>query len=146
MLVTAIRGAAAVATWGLALWLTFRLPQNAAALGVMIAGAAYMCLFNPRAEGLTYAMLALPCAIVVSSALYHQERARTLWVSAAALLFLIGSNGITTATINLTRHWFKPALFVVLFVLMAVAIARTPNPYRRRRVTERQNGTPAATI
>ena len=90
----------------------------------MICAAGYMCLFNPRAEGLTYALLALPCAIMISAGLY-EGRERTLWIACAAMLFLLGANGLTPTTISATKHWFKPALFPILFVAMAAAIART---------------------
>jgi hypothetical protein len=53
-----IRCFAAFATWMAAIVLCARLPRNAAALAVMVLAASYMCLFNPRAEGVTYAILA----------------------------------------------------------------------------------------
>jgi glycosyl transferase family 87 len=123
-LIAIIRCIAALAAWAIALWISFRLPRNAAVLGVMIIGASYMCLFNPRAEGLTYSILALPCAMVIGVYLY-EGRARVLWAMAAVTMVVVGSNGISIGILNLTRYWFKPAVFIGLLVLMAVAIAKT---------------------
>lgn len=122
--VATLRVVAALATFALALRFALRLPSNAAALGVTIAGAAYMCLFNPRAEGLTYAILALPCALVVAAGLY-ESRAQTWWAACAALLVIVGSNGISGGIYALTGAWYKPALFVLLFTVMAMACACT---------------------
>lgn len=123
VVIAVIRVVAALASFAMALWLTRRLPQNAAALAVFILSAAYMCLFSPRAEGLTYAMLGLPCALVIAAGLY-EGRARFLWGSAAALLIAVGSNGVSPWLLDMTRFWFKPALFAALLILMAVAVAR----------------------
>jgi hypothetical protein len=121
---TAIRCAAALGALATALWLCARLPRNAAALAVMILGSGYMCLFNPRSEGLTYAVLALPCAIMIALYLY-QGRERALWATAAAGVFLAGTSHITGGLLNLTRDWFRPTVFIFLFVLMTIALART---------------------
>jgi hypothetical protein len=121
---TAIRCAAALGALAMALWLSSRLPRNAAALAVVILGSGYMCLFNPRAEGLTYAVLALPCAVMI--ALYfYQGRERALWATAAVGVFLAGNSHLTGGLLNLTRDWFRPTVFTLLFVLMTIAVAKT---------------------
>ena len=124
--IAVIRGVAAVATWMAALWIAFRLPPNSAALGVFTLAAAYMCLFNPRAEGLTYAMMGLPCALAAVAGL-QRGGARWLWASAAALLVIVGSNGVTAGILELTRFWFKPALCTLALLLIALAVIRTRN-------------------
>ena len=122
--ITIIRCAAAFATWAIALWCSLHLPRNAAALAVMVLAANYMCLFNPRAEGLTYAILALPYAVVIASYLY-QGYAQPLWIAAAVVLVLLGSNGIFGGIFNSTRHWFKPTVAPLLLMLMTIALAKT---------------------
>lgn len=120
-LIIVIRCAAALGTWALALWLSLRLPQNIAALAVIVLGASYMCLFNPRAEGVTYSIIALPIAIVIG--LYLQAgRGRAWWTASAITLFVAGTNGIARGIFEPTRIWFKPAMTVLLLVLMAVAL------------------------
>jgi hypothetical protein len=123
-LVNLMRCLAAIATWGLAMWLIRRLQPNTAGLIVMILAASYMCLFNPRAEGLSYALPALPCAIIISAGLC-QDRERTLWIACAAILFFNGVNGITYTALKATQFWFKPIFFSILLALMIIAIART---------------------
>ncbi|MEI8154451.1 MAG: glycosyltransferase family 87 protein [Hyphomicrobiales bacterium] len=119
-----IRCAAALMTFLLALGLFLRLPRNAAALAVIVLGASYMCLFNPRTEAVTYSILALPCAIVIGVHLC-EGRERTLWLSAAAILVLIGCNGLSLWFLKLTQYWYRPVIVAVLLVLMAIAIRKS---------------------
>ena len=121
---TVVRIAAAAASWAIALWLCYQLPRNAAALAVMMIGTTYMCLFNPRAEGITYALLALPIAIAISMHL-HEVRSRAWWIMTAAILVMAGSNGLTSKLFHLTEYWFKPTLIAVLLATMAIAVTKT---------------------
>jgi hypothetical protein len=119
-----IRCVAAVAIWMVALWFDAHLSRNAAALAAMVLAATYMCLFNPRAEGLTYAILALPCAVVIALHLCEGQE-RPLWTTAATILVLLGCNGIFGAIFNMTRLWFKPIVTMLLLTLIGIAVAKT---------------------
>ncbi len=119
-----VRVVAALATWTTALWLYFKLPPNARALSVMVLAASYMCLFNPRAEGLTYTIVALPCAVVIAMHLFEGS-ARPWWIAAAAVLVLMGSNSAVGSIFQLTKFWFKPALLPLVLILMALALSKT---------------------
>ena len=125
MQATLVRCLAAIATWALALLFYRRLLPNAAALAVMVLAMSYMCLFNPRAEGVTYAIIALPLASVISLGIYSSDKLRLVWFVQAAVLLLLGCNGIFRAISNLTNFWFKPALTICLLCLMGLTIVKS---------------------
>jgi hypothetical protein len=91
----------------------------------MVLAMSYMCLFNPRAEGVTYAIIALPLASVISLGIYSSDKLRLVWFVQAAVLLLLGCNGIFRAISNLTNFWFKPALTICLLCLMGLTIVRS---------------------
>lgn len=121
--VLVIRCVAAVVTWLLALTLFLRLRPNAAALAVIIFAASYMCLFNPRAEDVTYSIIALPCAVVIATH-YYDGQSRMLWIALAAILMAMGCNGIFGEIYALTKFWYRPACTVLLLMLVGITLAQ----------------------
>src|SRR5205085_11585911 len=92
----------------------------AAALVVVALDASYICLFNPRSEGVTYAMPALPWALLIA-VLFSECRNRALWTLAAAILFLMGCTALTPGMIEITKYWSKPTMFIGFLALTGYA-------------------------
>ena len=112
-----IRSGAAVLTWASAAASARKLRPNAAALAVTVAAMSYMCLFNPRAENVTYSIIAVPYGAVVALHLVDQ-RVRPLWIAETGLLVILGFNGVSAQLAALTAFWFKPVVTLTILTLM----------------------------
>ena len=113
--VTAVRVLAALATSAASLLALWRFERRHAVFIAVVLAAFYVCLFNPRQEGSTYAALALPFATALVYAAGEERNRRTAaWLS--ALLVAGGLTGIATPIHQATQFWFKPAVSIVVFV------------------------------
>ena len=117
--ITAGRAVAALAALGFALGMKRRFPGDPAraAFGVMLLGALYLMLFNPRTEENSYVMLAGFTALLAAGDLLT-GRDRRGWVLALLCLLLAVEN--MGPVYKLTRIWFKP-LVSTLFALVLLA-------------------------
>jgi alpha-1,2-mannosyltransferase len=117
---TAIRGAAAVATLGLCWLATRRFPAAVAALFTLTLGTIYLMLFNPRTEGVSYAILGPAAAIWAT-----REIVARRWVIAVPLiafcLILQFSRLITAGDGN---YWVRPLTTLAFATLVVCEIFR----------------------
>ncbi|RWL80748.1 MAG: DUF2029 domain-containing protein [Mesorhizobium sp.] len=104
---TIVRVVAGLLTLWLVLQFDRRLDSNLGGLAVFLAAACYMCVFNPRVEQNTYAMVAVPAGL--SIALLWQEKGAviTRWLL-AALLFVTGLTSVDSRLHDLFHPWFRP--------------------------------------
>lgn len=78
-----VRAVAGVATLGLAIWACRRMNALGAAMSVLTLGAIYITLFNPRTEGLSYAIIGPVLAAWATRELWDRR-----WLSAVPLVVL----------------------------------------------------------
>lgn len=78
-----LRAIAGVAMLGLAIWAHRRMTPLASAMSVLTLGAIYITLFNPRTEGLSYAIIGPVLAAWATRELWERR-----WPSAVSLIVL----------------------------------------------------------
>jgi hypothetical protein len=110
----AIRTIAALPTLTAILWFAHRGERRTAGLAISVVATYYMCVFNPRVEGETYALLAVPFGLSISL-MYRREGATYPSLALGALLFVSGFSGVETHIHKLIDHWFQPTVCTVIF-------------------------------
>lgn len=112
---TAIRVVAALATLAAAFHFARYGDRRTAALAIVVLASFYMCVFNPRVEGNTYAMLAVPFGLSISL-MYRRQGATSLSVVLGALLFVTGLSGVDIHLHRLTDFWMEPVMCTLVFL------------------------------
>jgi hypothetical protein len=118
-LLTAVRAIAALGTLA-AGWLAVRRFDWIGPVYVLALGAAYLMLFNPRTEGLSYVILAPAAAIWATRELLNRR-----WLPFAGLLVLCLSFQFSTQiTLGKKNYWVRPLGTIGFAALVLVEIAR----------------------
>ena len=119
VIITAVRGLAAVLTLGLSLLVMRRFHGDRAlqAFGVLLLGALYLMLFNPRTEENSYVILAGFTALLAARDLLAGETRRGKWLALFCLLLAVENYGFIY---KLTRIWFKPLITTLFLALLAM--------------------------
>ena len=100
-----------VVAGSLTLWVVLqfdrRLDPNVSGLAIFLTAASYMCVFNPRVEQNTYAMVAVPAGLSIALLWREKGTAITRWLL-AALLFVTGLTSIDLRLHDFFHLWFRP--------------------------------------
>ncbi len=104
---TIVRVVAAALTLWLVLQFDRKLDANMRGLAIFLVAAFYMCVFNPRVEQNTYAMIAVPAGVAIAL-LWRDEKAGAMRWFLAALLFLTGLTSVDRGLHNFFYPWFRP--------------------------------------
>lgn len=110
---TAIRVIIAMLTLSAVLWFDRKLESGTAGLAIFLAASFYMCVFNPRVEPNTYAMIAVPAGLAVAL-LWREEQGGVLASVLSILLFLTGLTGVDRHMHDFFYPWFRP--IAVIFI------------------------------
>ncbi|UDL88435.1 glycosyltransferase 87 family protein [Mesorhizobium sp. PAMC28654] len=110
---TIVRVIAALMALSAVLWYDRRMERGTAVLAIFVVGAFYMCVFNPRVEPNTYAMIAIPSGVAIAL-LWRQEQGGALRLVLMALLVLSGMTGIFRPIHEFLSPWLRP--IVVSFI------------------------------
>lgn len=116
---TLIRGAAAAAALGMSLLAARRFPGPARALFVVAVGVAYIMIFSPRTEGVTYAMIGPMVAVFAA-----RETLDRRWVAAAPLIVLCLLLQFSRAVTNGPNNWVRPLGTIVFAGYLCRGIVR----------------------
>lgn len=112
---TVIRAVAALATLAAAFHFVRTGERRTAALVIVVLASFYMCLFNPRSEGNTYAMLAVPFGLSISL-MYRREGWAFVPLVLGGLLFLTGFSAVHPLLHRFTELWIQPTMCTVVFL------------------------------
>lgn len=104
---TIVRVVAGLATLWLVLRYDRRLEPNVSGLAIFLAAAFYMCVFNPRVEQNTYAMVAVPAGLAIAL-LWREKGGGTMCWFLATLLFVTGLTSVDMRLHDLFHLWFRP--------------------------------------
>jgi hypothetical protein len=109
---TALRAGAALLTLACCWRLRRLAPAPVAELFMLTISAAYLMVFNPRTEGNSYVILAVPLAVITAwTIVYGGSRRRVVLLVAACVLL-----GIAHLFVPHQRdRWIRPAVAVVVF-------------------------------
>jgi hypothetical protein len=97
----------ALFTLSAVIWFDRKLEQGTAGLAIFLTAAFYMCVFNPRVEPNTYAMIAVPAGLAVAL-LWREDRGGVLATVLSTALFLTGLTGIERHVHDFLYPWFRP--------------------------------------
>jgi hypothetical protein len=114
LVASGIRAVAALLTLTAVIWFDRNGERRTAGLAIFVLAAWYMSVFNPRVEGNTYALLAVPFGL--SIALMFREGATVLAVLLGTLLFASGFTGVEPHVHRIVNLWFQPVVSSVIFV------------------------------
>jgi hypothetical protein len=103
----------ALFTLSMVVWFDRKLDRGTAGLAIFLTAAFYMCVFNPRVEPNTYAMVAVPAGLAVAL-LWREERGGVLASVLSTMLFLTGLTGVERHIQDLTYPWFRPVTVTVI--------------------------------
>ena len=112
---TVIRAVAAFATLAAVIYFDRRCQPRVVGLAVFLAAAFYMCIFSPRTELNTYALLAMPCGLAIGFLLVDNRR----WHWAAVLgvaLVLCAATGTTPTLQDFFERWARPMFMTAIAV------------------------------
>ncbi|RWD74746.1 MAG: DUF2029 domain-containing protein [Mesorhizobium sp.] len=104
---TIVRVVAGLLTLWLVLQFDRRLDSNLSGLAIFLAAAFYMCVFNPRVEQNTYAMVAVPAGLSIAL-LWREKGAGAMRWFLATLLFVTGLTSVDLRLHDLFHLWFRP--------------------------------------
>ncbi|QKC81860.1 glycosyltransferase family 87 protein [Mesorhizobium sp. NZP2077] len=110
---TIVRIVMALFTLSAVTWFDRKLERGTAGLAIFLTATFYMCVFNPRVEPNTYAMIAVPAGLAVAL-LWREERGGVLASVLAVTLFLTGLTGVERHIQDLTYPWFRPITVTVI--------------------------------
>lgn len=96
----------------------WRGPAAQGTLAIVVIAFFYMTVFNPRVEHNTYALIALPFALVFAR-MIARGRYRVGW-ALAVVLMMAGMTGVHRSIMNLTEFWFAPVIATILFAVLVV--------------------------
>lgn len=112
---TVIRSAAAIATLAAVLWVVRHADRRMAGLVVFVLAAYYMSVFNPRVEGNTYALLAVPLGVSIALMFRSEGLTAPLPLFLGVLLFLAGFTSVDANIHKATVLWFAPVISTLIF-------------------------------
>ena len=104
---TVVRFVVGLLTLSIVLWFDRKLDQGTAGLAIFLTAAFYMCVFNPRVEPNTYAMIAVPAGLAIAL-LWREERGGVLAAVLSTALFVTGLSGVESHVHALLYPWFRP--------------------------------------
>ncbi|QND62666.1 DUF2029 domain-containing protein [Mesorhizobium loti] len=104
---TIVRMVGALFTLSAVLWFDRRLERGPAGLAIFLTATFYMCVFNPRVEPNTYAMIAVPAGLAIAL-LWREERGGVLASVLSTVLFLTGLSGVERHVHDFLYPWFRP--------------------------------------
>lgn len=104
---TIVRVVAGLLTLWVVLRFDRRLDSNVSGLAIFLTAAFYMCVFNPRVEQNTYAMVAVPAGLSIAL-LWREEGAVIMRWLLAELLFVTGLTNVDSRLYDLFHLWFWP--------------------------------------
>ncbi|UVK50713.1 DUF2029 domain-containing protein [Mesorhizobium sp. AR02] len=110
---TIVRIVMALFTLSAVIWFDRKLKRGTADLAIFLTATFYMCVFNPRVEPNTYAMIAVPAGLAIAL-LWREERGGVLASVLAVTLFLTGLTGVERHIQDLTYPWFRPIAVTVI--------------------------------
>lgn len=126
----AVRGVAAFLALGLALRAAMRPDRTRAALSVLLVGAIYLMLFNPRTETNSYVIIAVFIALAGA---YEFVIRRSVYSCAAfvGLAIVWGSENYGWPIFPLTNLWLKAlcTLGLLAWITLPMSSAREPQPF-----------------
>jgi hypothetical protein len=140
-IMTAVRGAAAVAVLGVVWLAQRRMPPQLSALVAVVLTAGYLVLMNPRTEGNSYVLLSPGAAAMACMALFAgrgpagRRVGVTAWMLVGACV-LLGTAHLFNIGVG-KDYWIRPLVAIVLasaataWVLRAVPSGVTPNTPKR---------------
>jgi hypothetical protein len=124
-LMTALRLAAAAATLVLCWLARRRFGPERGALFLLVLGACYILLWNPRTEGVTYLILVPALGVLADWTLAADRRSRAGWLCVAIALVLAVSHLLTPGKYN---PWLRPAVTLVfLGYVVGLILGSTPS-------------------
>jgi len=103
----------ALFTLSFVIWFDRKLERGTAGLAIFLTATFYMCVFNPRVEPNTYAMIAVPAGLAIAL-LWREERGGVLASVLSVMLFLTGLTGVERHIQDLTYPWFRPIAVTVI--------------------------------
>jgi len=104
---TIVRIVMALFTLSFVFWFDRKLERGTAGLAIFLTATFYMCVFNPRVEPNTYAMIAVPAGLAIAL-LWREERGGAVASVFSVMLFLTGLTGVVRHIQDLTYPWFRP--------------------------------------
>ena len=104
---TIVRMVMALLTLSAVIWFDRRLEQGKAALAIFLTATFYMCVFNPRVEPNTFAMIAAPAGLAIAL-LWREERGGVLASVLSMTLFVTGLSGVERHVHDFLFPWFRP--------------------------------------
>lgn len=110
---TIIRIVMALFTLSMVLWFDRKLERGPAGLAIFLTATLYMCVFNPRVEPNTYAMIAVPAGLAIAL-LWREERGGVLASVLSVVLFLTGLTGVDRHVHDFLYPWFRPIAVTVI--------------------------------
>jgi len=114
---TIVRAIAALLTLWIVLQFDRRLDENVRGLAIFLVAAFYMCVFNPRVEPNTYALVAVPAGLSIAL-LWQDEKAASMRWFVAVLLFLTGLTSLTRDMHNFFHPWFRPISVTIIACML----------------------------
>ncbi|TPN80605.1 DUF2029 domain-containing protein [Mesorhizobium sp. CU2] len=114
---TVVRVVAALLTLWVVLQFDRRLDDTTRGLAIFLVATFYMCVFNPRVEQNTYAMVAVPSGIAIAL-LWRDEKAAAIRWFLAALLFVTGLTSLDRQMHNFFYPWFRPVSISIVASLL----------------------------
>ena len=110
---TIVRIVMALFTLSFVIWFDRKLERGTAGLAIFLTATFYMCVFNPRVEPNTYAMIAVPAGLAIAL-LWREERGGVLASVLSVTLFLTGLTGVERHIQDFTYPWFRPIAVTVI--------------------------------
>ncbi|MER8374849.1 glycosyltransferase family 87 protein [Mesorhizobium sp. M1406] len=104
---TVIRMVMALFTLSAVIWFDRKLERGPAGLAIFLTATFYMCVFNPRVEPNTYAMIAVPAGLAIAL-LWREERGGILASVLSTVLFAAGLTGVDRHVHDFLYPWFRP--------------------------------------
>lgn len=104
---TIVRMVMALLTLSAVIWFDRWLEQGKAALAIFLTATFYMCVFNPRVEPNTFAMIAVPAGLAIAL-LWREERGGVLASVLSMTLFVTGLSGVERHVHDFLFPWFRP--------------------------------------
>ncbi|TIN31678.1 MAG: DUF2029 domain-containing protein [Mesorhizobium sp.] len=104
---TIVRMVMALFTLSAVLWFDRKLERGPAELAIFLTATFYMCVFNPRVEPNTYAMIAVPAGLAIAL-LWREERGGLFASVLSMTLFVTGLSGVDRHVHDFLYPWFRP--------------------------------------
>ncbi|MBN9552906.1 MAG: DUF2029 domain-containing protein, partial [Alphaproteobacteria bacterium] len=114
---TIVRAVAGLLTLWVVLQFDRRLDSSVSGLAIFLTAAFYMCVFNPRVEQNTYAMVAVPAGLSIAL-LWQEKGAGAMRWLLAALLFVTGLTSADSRLHDLFHPWFWPIAISIVACLL----------------------------